>query len=261
MSLTPRNPTSRESSLSAANRAWPTRKRGHSIRPPALIAAAWLAIGLTTARVDAQMGCPTERVNVGAERAEATSMSNWPPSISADGMMVAFSSTAPNLVPGDTNGAWDIFVRNMETETTVRVSVGVDPATGARIQSDWSSTHPHMTPDGRFVSFYSDATNLVTPLITYPGQIYVHDRDADVDLIFDEIGPGETSTVLVSVDDDGVEAFEGVNVESMITPDAQFVVFASAANRTFDAWDRHDVASVRPAHGLPDGLQLHSICF
>ena len=46
------------------------------------------------------------------------------PAISADGRFVAFNSDATNLVPGDTNGADDVFVRDRQTGTTQRVSVG-----------------------------------------------------------------------------------------------------------------------------------------
>src|SRR5207247_9161344 len=44
------------------------------------------------------------------------------PSLSADGRLVTFASSATNLVPGDTNGAKDIFVRALDTGETVRVS-------------------------------------------------------------------------------------------------------------------------------------------
>ena len=40
------------------------------------------------------------------------------PAISADGRFVAFNSDATNLVPGDTNGARDVFVRDRQTGTT-----------------------------------------------------------------------------------------------------------------------------------------------
>ena len=79
------------------------------------------------------------------------------PSISADGRSVAFESQADNLVPGDTNGESDVFVRDMQTHTTRRVSV--DPL--GRQAPDWSD-FPSISADGRYVAFESDATNLVS---------------------------------------------------------------------------------------------------
>ena len=52
------------------------------------------------------------------------------PAISADGRFVAFYSEATNLVPGDTNGASDVFVRDRQTGTTRRVSVSSGGAQG-----------------------------------------------------------------------------------------------------------------------------------
>ena len=76
--------------------------------------------------------------------------------ISADGRFVAFSPTPPNLVAGDTNGFADVFVRDLKTGKTKRVSVD---SSGAQAGGD--SRNPSISADGRFVAFESDATNLV----------------------------------------------------------------------------------------------------
>ncbi len=55
-----------------------------------------------------------------------------PSAISADGRFVAFSSFASNLVAGDTNGTWDVFVHDRQTGTTERVSVASDGTEGER---------------------------------------------------------------------------------------------------------------------------------
>ena len=78
------------------------------------------------------------------------------PSISADGRFVAFRSFASNLVPGDTNDAPDIFVRNLLTNTTTRVSVD-----SAGNQGNSFSGSPSISADGRFVAFSSFGSNLV----------------------------------------------------------------------------------------------------
>lgn len=78
------------------------------------------------------------------------------PSVSADGRVVAFSSVASNLVPGDTNGAGDVFVKNLQTGAITRVSAAADGT-----QGDSESLYPSVSADGRYVAFVSDATNLV----------------------------------------------------------------------------------------------------
>ena len=77
-------------------------------------------------------------------------------SVSSDGRYVAFSSDAAGLVPGDTNGVADVFVRDRQTGVTERVSVSTNGA-----QADGQSAAPVISPDGRFVAYESDATNLV----------------------------------------------------------------------------------------------------
>ena len=72
---------------------------------------------------DRQTG-ETTRVSVDSAGAEANDDS-FEPAVSADGRFVAFSSSATNLVAGDSNDANDVFVRDRQANTTTRVSVGV----------------------------------------------------------------------------------------------------------------------------------------
>jgi Tol biopolymer transport system component len=78
------------------------------------------------------------------------------PSISGNGRYVAFSSTADSLVAGDTNGAQDIFVRDLQAGTTTLVSVNTN-GTGSGNANSYS---PVISGDGRFVLFQSVAQNL-----------------------------------------------------------------------------------------------------
>jgi Tol biopolymer transport system component len=78
------------------------------------------------------------------------------PSISADGRYVAFSSSASNLVAGDTNNARDIFVRDLQTYQTHLISLSYDDN-----QADGPSYYPNISPDGRYIAFWSIANNLV----------------------------------------------------------------------------------------------------
>jgi Tol biopolymer transport system component len=78
------------------------------------------------------------------------------PQISADGRYVIFQSDATNLVGGDTNRLTDIFVRDLQAHTTVRVSVA-DNGDQTNARSVWTT----ISGDGRYVAFSSEASNLV----------------------------------------------------------------------------------------------------
>src|SRR3954451_5907577 len=67
----------------------------------------------------------TQRVNVSSSGAQAKSESEGP-ALSADGGVAVLASHAPNLVRGDTNRTWDVFVRDLKTHKTQRVSVNSD---------------------------------------------------------------------------------------------------------------------------------------
>jgi Tol biopolymer transport system component len=95
------------------------------------------------------------RVSVASDGGQADDRS-YSPSISADGRVVAFTSFASNLVPGDTNGLLDVFVRRRDQGTTTRLSVGPGGAEG-----DGLSFAPVVSADGGLVAFSSEASNLV----------------------------------------------------------------------------------------------------
>jgi Tol biopolymer transport system component len=106
---------------------------------------------------DRQTG-KTEPVSITAGGAPGNGWSRTP-AISADGRFIAFASGASDLVPGDTNGGGDIFVRDRQTGKTELVSVGSggEPANQPYVYG----AGPAISADGRFVAFMSDATNLV----------------------------------------------------------------------------------------------------
>ena len=93
------------------------------------------------------------------------------PTISADGRIVAFASDDPGLVPGDTNGVRDVFVRDLRTGERRRVSV----ATGGG-EANGPSDEPVISPDGRRVAFVSAATNLTPDDTNGVRDVFVHDR-------------------------------------------------------------------------------------
>jgi Tol biopolymer transport system component len=118
---------------------------------------------------DRQTGT-TERVSVGPGGVQGDANSSGG-ALSADGRFVAFSSFASNLVPGDSNGTEDVFVRDRRTGTITRVSLGP-----RRVQGNGSSDDPALSADGRFVAFYSVASNLVPSDLNGKGDVFVHDR-------------------------------------------------------------------------------------
>jgi Tol biopolymer transport system component len=125
----------------------------------------------------------TRRVSVGRGGAQANNASSQP-ALSADGRYVAFTSKANNLVPGDTNGALDVFVRDRITHVTRRVSVGRRGA-----QAKHASFEPAISADGRYVAFISDAGNLVAGDTIGNRDVFVRDRIAHVTRRV-SVGPG-----------------------------------------------------------------------
>jgi Tol biopolymer transport system component len=112
----------------------------------------------------------TTRVSVGSGGAQANGAS-FSPSISHDGRWVAFASAATNLAAGDVNGAYDVFVRDLQTGATTLVSVA-----SAGTHGDNHSMHPSVSADGRWVAFQSFATNLVASDANGAWDVFLHDR-------------------------------------------------------------------------------------
>ena len=97
----------------------PQRVRLRFIARSVLSAPAIVAVRGFVTPAAAQL---TERVSVDSAGGQGNDKS-FEPAISGDGRFVAFASTAPNLVPGDTNGTQDVFVHDRQTGATERVSV------------------------------------------------------------------------------------------------------------------------------------------
>jgi Tol biopolymer transport system component len=89
-----------------------------------------------------------------------------------DGRYIAFSSSSSDLVPNDTNGIPDVFVRDRVAGTTTLVSMGAQSTGSASFPS--ASDFPKITPDGRYVAYSSLATNLVPGQVA-AGQVFVRD--------------------------------------------------------------------------------------
>ncbi|MFH1769189.1 MAG: PKD domain-containing protein [Parcubacteria group bacterium] len=184
-----------------------------------------------------------ERVSVSTHGIEGNSHVTGNPSLSADGGYVAFSSSASNLVPEDNNNAPDVFVYNRFNRELEIVSLSNSGELG-----NGPSSLPQISSDGRYVSFYSDATNLVNGDTNNTLDIFVRDRVSN-------------TTERVSISPDGL--YDGASVgPSSISSDGRFVVFSGAFDRNIsDVWvrDRH-IGTTRLVSVSPNGIRtnMHS---
>ena len=96
------------------------------------------------------------RVSTAADGTQGNNGSSGGGSISGDGRYVAFESYASNLVAGDTNGKYDVFLKDLQTGAITRLSTAADST-----QGDADSFHPAIAADGGSVAFDSEASNLV----------------------------------------------------------------------------------------------------
>jgi Tol biopolymer transport system component len=147
------------------------------------------------------------------------------PAVSDDGRFVAFESSASNLVAGDTNGVSDVFLYDVVTQETRRVSV---TDSGAQIGCCGKAGYrPAISRAGRYVAFVSDANAVVSG--RSGGQhVYVWDR-----------ATGRTVTQATV----GLSGTGGGGSTPSISLDGRFVAFQSGASDlvTGDTNSRSDV--------------------
>jgi WD40-like Beta Propeller Repeat len=137
------------------------------------------------------------------------------PSISADGHSVAFFSGATNLHPDDTDFNGDVYVRDLQTNTTTLASRATG-AGGAKGSTD--SDSPSISADGRFVAFRSDADNL-----------HPHDSDSTTDIFVRDVQLNQTTLASRADGTGGQKGNAGSDAPS-ISADGRLVAFESNAN-------------------------------
>ena len=151
----------------------------------------------------------TRKLSV-AGNGQQTESPSFGPDISADGSSVAFESFSSRLVPGDTNGALDVFVADVASESLARVSL----ATGGG-QANERSYSPSISADGRIVAFSSFAGNLVPDDTNGLLDVFLHRRDRQ-------------TTTRLSVGPDGAQG-DGLSFAPIVSADGALVVFSSEA--------------------------------
>lgn len=152
----------------------------------------------------------TKLVSVNSQGVQAQNGGSGSPSISDDGRYIAFSSGADNLVENDTNGFGDVFVHDLWTGETERVSVS---SSGG--QANFFSDSPSISSNGRFIAFSSSASNLVVGDSNGHGDIFIHDRNT-----------GETTRV--SINSTG-EQSNNLSHLPAISADGRFIAYDSRA--------------------------------
>lgn len=145
--------------------------------------------------------------------------------VSASGRYVAFTSAASNLVPGDTNETWDVFVRDRWAATTARIS-----ESSAGVQANSSSYGLMMSPDGRYILFGSDATNLVRGDTNAAFDVYLWDRRSGL-------------TSRVSLSDSGGQ-LNASTYGGAISADGRYVTFNTAASDVGGGRDANEASDV-----------------
>jgi hypothetical protein len=160
------------------------------------------------------------------------------PALSGDGRYLAYVVTSDAVIAGDTNSMPDVVVRDRVSGAVVRVSVASD-GTQANGASGW----PRISASGRYVAFWSEASTLVAGDGNGVRDVFLHDRDADGNGVFDETTPGARLTTRVSVASNGAQgnaasALDGdvfvpglaVDAQLDLSPDGLWVAFRSSAS-------------------------------
>ena len=133
-------------------------------------------------------------------------------SVNANGRYVAFASAADDVAIHDTNGFWDVFVRDQRESTNILVSIATNGFSG-----NGPSLEPSITADGRYVAFSSYASNLVAG-----------DNNKSQDVFLRDLQGG--ATTLVSVGTNGVSFGNGNSSQPTISVDGRYVLFHSLAH-------------------------------
>jgi len=135
-------------------------------------------------------------------------------SISGNGRYVIFESDASNLVAADTNGATDVFVKDLQTGVLQRISTSASGVQGDGTSFDFSAS-----ADGRYVAFTSSSSNLTAG-----------DTNAASDVFVKDVLTGAIQRVSSNSLGQVANGDSGSAHAALITPDGRYVIFDSQAS-------------------------------
>jgi Tol biopolymer transport system component len=156
-----------------------------------------------------------ERVSVTSDGTQLATGSSTLPAVSGDGRYIAFTSTAPldgaqSTATGQDSLVRQVFLRDSVSRTTTRIS---RPMRGARTNGE--SASPSISADGRYVTFTSDASNIVDDDSNRGADVFLVDR--------------ETMTSMRVSRGDGGSKPSGVSLAGVISSDGRYIVYQSDA--------------------------------
>ncbi|MEQ1824839.1 MAG: PKD domain-containing protein, partial [Pirellula sp.] len=155
----------------------------------------------------------TTLVSVKSSGTNTGNLESGSPVLSADGNVVAFTSSANDLVTGDSNNARDVFVRNLTTNTTTLVSVNISGSGSGNLSSD----SPTLNADGKIVAFNSYASDLVSSDSNNTRDVFVRNLTTN-------------TTTLASVNNSGTGSGSSQSYSPALSADGNVVAFQSQAN-------------------------------
>jgi Tol biopolymer transport system component len=204
----------------------PTPERSATTRKASVLTAAFAALLLVALCAPLAVGAKDETILVsrqsdadGGAGADGEDGS-FPDSVSADGRFVAFESDADNLSSADDNGVVDVYVRDLQTNTTTLVS-RQSAVEGGAVGNAFSSGGS-ISADGRFVAFTSRATNLT------------EDAGTGLDVFVRDLQTNTTTLVSRQSASDGGAVGDDGSFVARISADGRVVTFTSRADNLSD---------------------------
>jgi Tol biopolymer transport system component len=193
----------------------------------------------------------TQRISVRSDGGQATGLyGSLGPAISPDGRWVSYVSHAANLVDGDTNNVGDVFLYDRADATTRRISVRSNGAQATR-----ASDSPAISSDGRWITYTSDAPDLVDDDTNNMTDVFLFDRDTAI-------------TRRISVSSNGTQATSSSGGPT-ISADGRWISYSSYAPDLVDddtnnghdvfLYDR-DTAVTRRISVSSNGTQANAAC-
>jgi Tol biopolymer transport system component len=202
-------------------------RAGMAVAVVALLVASGVALAPTARAAPGTMKILT--LGVGSQFANGATKE---PSVSASGRLVAFASSASNLVAGDSNGKDDIFVRDQATGTVLLVSRATNGELG-----NGNSAQPSISPDGRYVAFVSESTNFQQERNPIVNGVEKNARD----IFLRDLHLGTTIRVTLGGGNPGKV---GSSFDPSVSTNADYIAFTSLDKALIGVGDCNDVHDV-----------------